>query len=70
MNLYTSESQRLDDQNDQLDEKQRAITSPELENSVQMSHPVSKCRRYFKVVLMKQYSQTIHLKNGSPERKT
>lgn len=41
----------------------RTIPSSELENSVEMSHPRSKGNRYFKVVLMQQYSLRFHLKN-------
>ena len=41
----------------------RTIPSSELENSAEMSHPRSKHNRYFKVVLMQQYSLRFHLKN-------
>lgn len=41
----------------------RTIPSSELENSVEMSHPRSKGNRYFKAVLMQQYSLRFHLNN-------
>lgn len=54
----------------QPDGKQGTITCCELENSVQMSHPKSRCKTYFKVARTRQDSLRSHPTHGQPDRKT